>query len=73
MYSISTEAMRWVASPRSSHRDKGNIRGVYLGPDECVEWFCVRDPADGKKRVIGYAIRKVSPETGTRKHLRFVK
>jgi hypothetical protein len=69
MFPILTEGMRWIPSPRPGSTESGNITGVYLGPDENVEWFCIRNPKDGNKVVVGYAIRK-KEKSATRKRPR---
>lgn len=61
MYEFLTDGMNWVPSPYPSPYSPGSITGVYLAPDESVEWFCLRDPGDGSTRVVGYAIRKKRP------------
>ena len=61
MYDFLTDGMQWVPSPCPSPPSQVGITGVYLAPDESVEWFSLRDPRDGSTRVIGYAIRKKRP------------
>ncbi|HPL64653.1 MAG: hypothetical protein PHG91_02520 [Syntrophales bacterium] len=62
--------MRWVPSPGFS--DSESIRGVYLRPDEQVEWFFLR-PRNGRAKVVGYAIRKLPRSRPERRELRLVK
>lgn len=62
MHLILTEGMKWVPSPHlhppGQTREDNDIKGVYLGPDENVEWFSISDPKTNLSKVVGYAIRK---------------
>lgn len=58
MYPFLSDGLRWIPSPRPLSDHSGNIRGAYLGPDENIEWFSIRDPGSGDIRIVGYAIRK---------------
>jgi hypothetical protein len=51
---------RWVPAPPSDPPDvmhSGQITGVYLAPDEEVEWHWTHSP-DGTSVVTGYTLKK---------------
>ena len=63
--------LQWIPSPYAE--EPKSIPGVYLSPNENVEWFCIRDPKSGLPRVIGYAIRKKKLSTVKKSHLILIK
>jgi len=73
MHSDFYNGLRWVPSPKPSDSGADSIRGVYLRPDEQVEWFFLLHPRDGRTRVVGYAIRKYPRRRPKKRELRLVK
>jgi hypothetical protein len=51
---MSTDGKQWHGTPYQSNLNSGSMQGVWLGPDEEVEWTW---SADGS-HIIGYQLRQ---------------